>query len=110
MIPVLCCKNFQWNNFPAFDGLMGVRHGNGRIGGWFSKIYNKLIPLILLFISGKCSGISGPLFKILALCEKREEVNYFNSNGSQFAQVSWLGMIELYNFDRCTGTITSTIR
>ncbi|MBK9399386.1 MAG: hypothetical protein IPN36_00590 [Bacteroidetes bacterium] len=27
---VVLQKNLQWNNFAAFDGLMGVRHGNGR--------------------------------------------------------------------------------
>ncbi|MBK7965935.1 MAG: hypothetical protein IPK10_12065 [Bacteroidetes bacterium] len=33
-------KNYQWNNFPAFDGLMGVKHGNGRDWWVVSQIYS----------------------------------------------------------------------
>jgi hypothetical protein len=56
-------------------------------------------------------GISGPCYSICigTLRKSGGGQLIFNSNGSQFAQVSWKGMIELYNFDRCTGTITSTI-
>ncbi|MBK7887116.1 MAG: hypothetical protein IPJ86_07400 [Bacteroidetes bacterium] len=105
-------KNFQWNNFPAFDGLMGVRHGNGR-DWWvvFQRYTTSLSPFnsFYLFLVN-VQGISGPFIQNIGTLRKTGGGQLiFNSNGSQFAQVSWLGMIELYNFDRCTGTITSTI-
>ncbi len=33
----------------------------------------------------------------------------FSSDGTKFANLSWRGLVELYNFDRCTGAILSSI-
>ena len=109
---VVIQKNVQLNNYPAFDALMGVRHGNGR-DWWviFQRWYSSFSPtndFYLFCVSPQ--GISGPFIQSIGTLRKTNAGHLiFNSNGSQFAQVSVLGMIELYNFDRCTGLITSTI-
>ena len=105
-------KNVQLNNFPAFDALMSVRHGNGR-DWWviFQRYTTSLTPFnsFYLFLVSP-SGISGPAIQNIGSLRKTGGGHLiFNSDGTQFVQCSWLGMIELYNFDRCTGTITSTI-
>jgi len=107
-------KNFQWNNFPAFDGLMGVRHGNGR--DWW-VISQRWFPSSGLTVSNEFTfylistlGISGPVLQNIGATHTTGGGHLcFNLAGNQFANVSWRGLIELYNFDRCTGTITSTI-
>jgi hypothetical protein len=109
---VVLQKNFQWNNFPAFDGLMGIRHGNGRdwwviSQRWYSNSANTN-AFYLFKVSPQ--GISNPVIQYAGSFRKSGGGHLiFNSLGTQFVQVSWKGMIELYNFDRCTGTITSTI-
>ncbi len=109
---VVVQKNFQWNNFPAFDGLMGVRHGNGRDWWVVSQRYTtSLTPSnTFYFYQVTPLGIIIPFSQNIGSLRKTGGGHLiFNSLGTQFAQVSWMGMIELYNFDRCTGTITSTI-
>jgi len=105
-------KNFQWNNFAAFDGLMGVRHGNGRDWWVISQRYStNLTPFNSFYIFKlNTQGILVPTIQTAGSFRKTGGGHLiFRSDGLQFAQVSWLGMIELYNFDRCNGTITSTI-
>ncbi len=109
---VVLQKNFQWNNFPANDVLMGVRHGNGRDWWVISQIWftNFSTTNAFYFYNVSPLGISAPTIQNIGSLRKTNLGHLiFNSNGSQLAQVSILGMIELYNFDRCNGTITSTI-
>ncbi|MBK9400306.1 MAG: T9SS type A sorting domain-containing protein [Bacteroidetes bacterium] len=106
-------KNFQLNNFPAYDALMGVRHGNGR-DWWvvfqrynanFTTFYN---DYYLFLISPL--GISGPFIQNIGSFHSTNGGHViFSSDGSMYANVNPRGLIELYNFDRCTGLITSTI-
>ena len=109
---VVIQKNVQLNNFPAFDGLMGVQHGNGR-DWWviFEQYSTSLTPFNSFFLYLVSPlGISGPYIQNIGSFRKTGGGHlFFNSSGSQFSQVSWLGLIELYNFDRCNGLITSTI-
>jgi hypothetical protein len=105
-------KNVQLNNFPAFDALMAVRHGNGR-DWWliFQKYTTSLTPFnSFYFFLVSPMGVSSPTIQNIGSLRKTGGGHLiFNSDGSQFAQCSWLGMLELYNFDRCSGTITATI-
>jgi hypothetical protein len=106
-------KNFLWNNFPAFDALMGVRHGNGR--DWW-VISQRCFPPnftpsnTFYFYLVSPTGISVPFNQSIGSIHSTNLGHLvFSSDGSQFANVSIRGLIELYNFDRCTGLITSTI-
>ena len=109
---VVLQKNFQWNNFPAFDALMGVRHGNGR--DWWvisQRWFTNFAPSNSFYIfSVTPSGISAPIIQTIGSTHTTNLGHViFSNNGSIFAKVSIRGLIELYNFDRCTGTITSSI-
>ncbi|MBK9638251.1 MAG: T9SS type A sorting domain-containing protein [Bacteroidetes bacterium] len=107
-------KNVQLNNFPAFDALMAVQHGNGR-DWWliFQRWYapNGLTPTNDFFIySITPSGISQANVQSIGSTHSTNLGHLcFNSLGSQFANISIRGMIELYNFDRCEGNITSIV-
>ncbi len=107
-------KNVQLNNFPAFDGLMGVRHGNGRdwwvvSQRWFAPS-GQIATNEFTFYLITSSGINGPFLQNIGSTHTTNLGHLvFSNDGNQFANVSIRGLIEIYNFDRCTGTITSTI-
>jgi len=107
-------KNFQWNNFPAFDGLMGVRHGNGRDWWVISQRWNppsgQIASNSFYIFKITPQGITFPIIQNIGSSHSTNLGHLvFSSDGSSFVNVSFRGLIELYNFDRCTGTITSTI-
>jgi len=107
-------KNFQWNNFPAFDGLMGVRHGNGRDWWVISQRWNppsgQIASNSFYIFKITPQGIAFPIIQNIGSSHSTNLGHLvFSSDGSSFVNVSFRGLIELYNFDRCTGTITSTI-
>jgi hypothetical protein len=107
-------KNVQLNNFPAFDGLMAVRHGNGRdwwviFQRWFPPSGAQASNTFYLYLINDL-GLNGPFLQSIGSNHSTNLGHLiFSNNAEMFAQVSIRGMIELYNFDRCTGTITSTI-
>ena len=107
-------KNVQLNNFPAFDGLMAVRHGNGRdwwvvSQRWFPPSGQTASNEFTFYLISS-TGISGPFLQNIGSTHSTNLGHLvFSNDGNQFANVSTRGLIELYNFDRCTGLITSTI-
>ena len=107
-------KNVQLNNFPAFDGLMGVRHGNGRdwwvvSQRWFAPSAQMATNEFTFYLISP-SGINGPFLQNIGTTHTTNLGHLvFSNDGSQFANVSTRGLIEIYTFDRCTGVITSTI-
>jgi hypothetical protein len=111
---VVIQKNVQLNNFPAFDGLMGVKHGNGR-DWWviFQRWYQPSGAIssdtfyVYLFTP---SGLLGPFNQSIGSTHSTNlGHSVFSNEGNTFANISIRGLIELYNFDRCTGLITSSI-
>ena len=104
-------KNIQLNNLPAFDGLTAVRHGNGRdwwliFQRWFppggaigtNTFYKYLI---------NSSGIQSPLQQNAGLPHSTSGQMLFTPSSTRFAKISWRGLIEICDFDRCTGQIIS---
>ncbi len=107
-------KNVQLNNLPAFDALMAVRHGNGRdwwliTQRWYAPPAQTPTNEFRIYLIST-TGISGPLVQNIGLLRVTGGGQIvFNSYGTQFVQVSWMGLLELYDFNRCSGAITSTI-
>ncbi len=104
-------KNVMLNTFPAFDGLMAVQHGNG--SDWwliFQRWYTNLTPTDTFYIYQiNPQGISGPTKQSIGSPHKTNAGHLvFSPDGTKFANVSWIGLIEIYNFDRCTGQIISS--
>ncbi|MBK9400309.1 MAG: T9SS type A sorting domain-containing protein [Bacteroidetes bacterium] len=112
---VVLQKNLQWNNFAAFDGLMGVRHGNGRDWWVISQRWyppsGQIGTNVFYIFKVTSQGISVPTIQSIGSTHSTNLGHLvFSNDGSKFVNVSIRGLIELYNFDRCTGTITSTIQ
>ena len=104
-------KNVPLNSYPAFDALMAVQHGNGRDwwvisqkwdGGSFNIPNNEfnlyLVTSNGIFLHSQQYVGSSHVTNAGHLC--------FNNSGDKFAVVSYMDLIQLYNFDRCTGSIS----
>ena len=104
-------KNVQLNNSPAFDALMGVKHGNGRDWWVVSQKYTlNFNSNAFYFYLVSEAGISGPFQQNIGSFHTTNGGHLvFSNNGEKFANLSIRGLIEIYNFDRCSGLITSTI-
>ncbi|MBK9639501.1 MAG: T9SS type A sorting domain-containing protein [Bacteroidetes bacterium] len=104
-------KNVPLNSAPAFDGLMAVQHGNGRdwwllyqrwSGSNFTTGYNNFFVYLI-----DSSGIN--LYSEQFVGQNHSTNGghlIFSPEGAHFANVSLKGLIQLYNFDRCTGLIS----
>jgi hypothetical protein len=105
-------KNVMLNNLPAFDALMAVRHGNGRdwwliFQWWNAPNGTTLTNEYYIYLINE-TGINGPFNQSIGLDHTTGGGHLiFNNEGSKFAQISWKGQIQLCDFDRCTGQITS---
>jgi hypothetical protein len=104
-------KNVPINNYPAFDGLMAVQHGNGR--DWWLLFQrwdgaNGNIGYNDFFIYLVDSGGVHLNSQINVGTNHKTGGGHlcFNNLGDKFSVVTWRNLIQLYNFDRCTGGIS----
>ena len=101
-------KNVQLQSFPLVDCLNAVKHGNGR--DWWvifrrDPQFNPSNEFLTYLITP--SGISnytqqnvgGPIYSNNADIA-------FSHSGNKVAVTSYNGLIEILNFDRCTGQLT----
>jgi hypothetical protein len=104
-------KNAPVNNYPAFDALMAVQHGNGK--DWWLLYqrwdgsngvpsYNNFYVYLV-----DSSGISLNSEQFVGQSHSTGLGHLiFSPNGDHFANVSFANLIQLYNFDRCSGVIS----
>jgi hypothetical protein len=110
---VVIQKNVQLNNFPAFDALMAVRHGNGRdwwliTQRWYAPAAQTPSNEFRIYLISP-AGISSPIIQNIGSNHTTGLGQLvFSNDGNQFVNISMRGLIELYNFDRCSGVITSS--
>lgn len=107
-------KNVQLPNYSRMvDCLTAVKHGNGR--DWWIIFRQVTIPPITPnneFHSYLVTpaGISNYAVQTIGSLNATDIGNIsFNSDGSQFVFVNFRGLIELYDFDRCTGIISNPV-
>ena len=99
-------KNNQLRNEIAGDYLQAIKHGNGR--DWW-LIFKTAPPANNNFYvySINSNGVQlDHIDSIGPLSSTTGGDLRFNSNGTQFAFCNWNGLLALYDFDRCTGTIS----
>ncbi len=99
-------KNNQLSSAKAGDYLQAVKHGNGK--DWW-LIFRSTPPSNNLFYvySVRSSGVQLDHIDSVGPQSASDGVDLrFNSDGSQFAFCNWNGLLAIYNFDRCTGSIT----
>ena len=105
-------KNILLNNLQAFDGLLAFRHGNGR-DWWliFKPEGNQNPPnndFFVYLISP--SGISQPIHQSVGyIITTAGGTISFSKNGDKILMTDWKNLIQVFDFDRCTGLISNPI-
>ncbi|MEP7170666.1 MAG: T9SS type A sorting domain-containing protein, partial [Bacteroidota bacterium] len=106
-------KNVQLQTFKQVDCLTAVKHGNGRdwwllfrkkenaASGSNDKYYEYLITP---------SGLSSVIIQhVGSLNTTNSGEMEFNSDGSKMMYINEMGLMEYYDFDRCTGIISNPV-
>nr|MBK9650004.1 T9SS type A sorting domain-containing protein [Bacteroidota bacterium] len=104
---VLSKNNVLLNNIMS-DCIQAVKHGNGR-DWWIITRLGGVIPNDTFFVWLVDPNGIGNVYAQNAGISALDGFHHvsFNSDGTQFIEVSASGIIEEFNFDRCNGTITS---
>ncbi|MFM7177386.1 MAG: hypothetical protein ACKO0X_08205, partial [Bacteroidota bacterium] len=99
-------KNVQLNNLKADDGMTAVKHGNGR--DWWVLFRHMEYPnneMWLFLVTPQ--GVQPPVVQNVGTITQTNSIRYdFSPIGNKLSAVAYSGLFELYDFDRCSGTIT----
>ena len=106
-------KNAQLDTTHTKDALMAVKHGNGkdwwlvtRRWDYYSWSYDNAFYIYLV----DSNGIYPQTIQNVGTFRASGGGDItFNSNGTKFAESDWGNLIELYDFDRCTGIISNPV-
>ncbi len=105
-------KNIQLNTLSGFDGITTTKHGNGR--DWW----------LIFHPEGDANPANNAFFKYLItpqgilnpVIDSIGTVSYsdagytvFSKDGNKFAFSTWNNLLEVFNFDRCTGHFSTPI-
>ncbi len=100
-------KNVQLASFKVVDGMRAIKHGNGR--DYWVAIRNATNfgnSHYLYLISS--SGITPASIINTGSINTTNSGRYaFSKDGAKLAFVNFKGLMEVYDFDRCTGTISN---
>ncbi len=101
-------KNIQLLSYEFTDGLQAIKHGNGR--DWWiicrrcdittNEHYSYLISP---------SGISAPYIQSIGTPSFYNTTRLdFSPDGKKLGEVNFAGLLEIFDFDRCTGLLSNT--
>jgi hypothetical protein len=100
-------KNIQLQNFKCSDGITAIKHGNGR--DWWiifrrwdistNNFYKYLVTP---------SGVSNAMVQSIGTPEANGFTRLeFSNAGDRLLLYNYWGLLELYDFDRCSGTLSN---
>ncbi len=103
-------KNVQLQTFKVNDGLAAVKHGNGKDWWVVMKMSSNTSAVnTFYFYLVNSTGISGPFLQSIG-----SPVRYgdflrlkFSKNGNKLVAMTPGNLFETYDFDRCTGLLSS---
>ncbi len=100
-------KNVMLDPHPINDGLLAIRHGNGR-DWWIIHKRREFLSDTMFSYLVTPTGIIGQVpQKIGSLVESGFYRFAINPQGNLIAGVSMYGKLELFDFDRCTGQLSN---
>ncbi len=98
-------KNIQMLSYPIDDGIIAVKHGNGRDWWLLARRSDTVNNEFYEFLISP-SGISGPfILNAGSLVHGNIYSFSFSITGNKFVGFNLAGLIELFSFERCTGII-----
>ena len=106
-------KNVLLNNFNGeyvTDGLAAIKHGNGKDWWLLFKTYNDVNDTIHRYLISD-QGISTEMIQRIGVAPFAGFLRlFFNNAGTKMVIVSASGLLEYYDFDRCTGLLSNRIQ
>ncbi len=107
-------KNIQLNNLPAFDGLAALKHGNGRDWWLIFKDWDPTPPYTLsskfyIYLVNETGPALHHTQTVGTVFNDGGGHSLFNIDGSKFYLCTWGGVIEYFDFDRCTGLFSNPV-
>jgi hypothetical protein len=105
-------KNIQLENFKAVDCLTAIKHGNGR--DWWVIFRKSDFPsggnnAWYMYLVTPQGITNQPIQSIGSFNSTNLGQISFNASGNRMAYINYKGLIELYDFSRCTGIISSPV-
>ena len=102
-------KNIQLQNFKCSDGLTVIKHGNGRDWWILFRNWNTVNNRFYKYLISP-SGISNVITQnIGSLTNNGFAKMKFTKNGDKMALLTFIGLLEIYDFDRCTGLLSNPV-
>ncbi|MBL0340421.1 MAG: hypothetical protein IPP71_05520 [Bacteroidetes bacterium] len=102
-------KNVQLENFKCTDGLTAIKHGNGRDWWIIFRRWDTVNDLFYKYLITP-SGISNVIIQNIGSPTNNGFTKMkFSPDGNKFAMINLPGLMEIYDFDRCTGIISNSI-
>jgi len=100
-------KNVQLKNTKSIECISAVKHANGRDWWVFYKDRNSANNNFYIYLIDP-TGINNPIIQSIGTTTSNNLIHFvFNQQGDKFALINYLGMIELFDFDRCTGQLSN---
>ncbi|HMT28721.1 MAG TPA: hypothetical protein PKD91_05520 [Bacteroidia bacterium] len=102
-------KNIQLQYFPCSDGLVAIKHANGR-DWWvlFKKWATPSNQYYKYLITP--SGISNVIIQNIGSSTNNGFSRIvFSKDGTKMVLMNYPGLLEIYDFDRCTGLISNPV-
>lgn len=101
-------KNVQLLPFEISDGLQAVKHGNGRDWWVICRRCDITSNEHLLFLITP-TGILGPYSQTIGTSTYTNTTRTnFSFNGNKIVETNFSGLIEIFDFDRCTGILSNS--
>jgi hypothetical protein len=100
-------KNVQLTTYQASDCVASIKHGNGRDWWVFFRRWDTVNDEYYRYLVSP-SGITGPFIQnIGTITDNGFMHTAFSKDGSKYLVVDYRGLIEVFDFDRCTGLFTN---
>ncbi|MBL0072490.1 MAG: T9SS type A sorting domain-containing protein [Bacteroidetes bacterium] len=105
-------KNIRLNSFRNGDCVTAIKHGNGKDWWVFSKYSNfngSSFNRFYIYLVTQDS-VHAPIIQNM---NDAFDIDFqkiiFNSDGTKFMQISTVGLMQQFDFDRCTGIISNPV-
>jgi hypothetical protein len=100
-------KNVQLQNFKCSDGLTAIKHGNGRDWWVFFRRWDSTNNTYYKYLITP-TGISNVMMQSIGSSTSNGFARMkFSCSGDKMMFMTLTGLLEYYDFDRCTGLLTN---
>ena len=102
-------KNIQLENLKAVDCLSAIKHGNGRdwwVIARFNTSFTNEHHLYLIDLNGITAM---PVQSVGSINHTNLAQYTFSPDGTKLVYTNLIGLMEIYDFDRCTGMLSNPV-